>query len=100
MLNAYFDIDPSLYGAGNWPIIPFVGVGVGGALVEFDDGTGSDDDELAFAYQFIGGFSFLASDNVILSVSYTYLDTDEMDFDGFEFDYQSHSVLGGIRFVF
>ena len=100
MFNAYFDFDPSLYGAGNWPIIPFAGVGVGAARVKFDDGTGSDEKDLAFAYQVMGGMSVPVGDNITLSVMYAYLDTNELDFDGFEFDYSSHSVMGGVRFTF
>ena len=100
MANVYFDFDPSLYGAGDWPIIPFAGVGVGAAHVEFDDGTGSDEKDWAFAYQIMGGLSLLVSDNITLSVSYAYLDTNDLDYDGFEFDYTSHSVMGGFRFTF
>ena len=100
MLNGYFDFDPSLYGAGDWPIIPFVGAGVGAARVKFDDGTGSDEKDLTFAFQLIGGLSLLLGNHMTVSVSYAYLDTSEMDFDGFEFDYTSHSVMGGVRFTF
>lgn len=101
MLNGYFDLDPSLYGAGNWPIIPFIGAGVGAALVEIDDSVGSSDDEdLAFAYQLIAGLSYLVGQNLTVSVSYAYLDTAELDFDDVEFDYRSHSIMGGLRITF
>lgn len=100
MLNAYFDFDPSLYGLGNWFVVPFAGVGVGAVQVKFSDGTGSDEKDLAFAYQVIGGLSLPVGDNITLSVSYAYLDSSELDYDGFELDYTAHSVMGGLRFTF
>lgn len=100
MANAYFDFDPSLYGLGNWFVVPFAGVGVGVVQVEFDDGTGSDEKDAAFAYQVMGGLSVPVGNHMTLSVSYTYLDSNELDYDGFELDYTSHSVMGGLRFTF
>lgn len=100
MFNVYFDFDPSLYGVGNWPIIPFVGIGAGVVEVEFDDGTGSDEEDLAFAYQIMAGLSVPVGDNITLSASYAFLDSSELDYDGFELDYTSHSVMGGLRFTF
>lgn len=100
MANAYFDFDPSVYGLGNWFVVPFAGVGVGAVHAEFDDGTGSDEKDVAFAYQVMAGLSVPVGDHMTLSVSYTYLDSSELDFDGFELDYTSHSVMGGLRFTF
>lgn len=96
MLNAYFDFDPSLYGAEGFPFVPFVGAGIGGMRFEFDPG----DQDVAFAFQFIGGVSFHLTPFTAISVSYNFLSSHDIKDDGFTYKYESHNAMAGFRFTF
>lgn len=68
MANFYFDF------ANKSPITPFVGGGVGGAVV----GDGQDNKDAALAYQGRAGLSLDAGGGVSLSAEYIYLRTNKL----------------------
>lgn len=102
MLNGLYDFN---MGGG---FSPYIGAGIGAARVSmemFDDGDAEEDDGWAFAYQFIGGVSFgMPNTAMEFFADYRYMSTaglelfdeDVLDHD----EYESHTVLGGLRFNF
>lgn len=92
---------------------PYIGAGVGIARIRFND-VGEvfgpqgfvDGNDNALAWQVGAGASYALTPNLDLTVGYRFLDTgivkigDAVDVDKVRFDYQSHSVLVGVRWVF
>lgn len=100
MLNALYDFNMNMGG-----FTPYIGAGLGAARVDMDFAGGTDDDGWAFAYQFIGGFSFPVSNTALeFFADYRYMRTAGLElFEGDVQDhdeYISHTVLGGLRFNF
>jgi opacity protein-like surface antigen len=77
----------------------YIGGGVGAAYLDLSGDAGSEDDTV-FAYQGSAGFSFAASQNVVLSLGYIYLATTDPEFDGVDAEYRSHNAVAGVRFLF
>jgi opacity protein-like surface antigen len=109
MGNLWFDIP--LDGA----IRPFVGGGLGMAQVSLNDvevpalggGTFVDDSDWVFAYQLGGGVAFRIAPGLDLTAEYRYFGTENPDFQlegagapDAEYEYSSHSVLFGFRYMF
>ncbi len=99
MVNGYYALNLDKFR-------PYVGVGVGGAIVSADiSSLGAkfvDDDDTVFAYQGIVGIEYRLSDSVSLGARYAYFATQDptlKDTLGVEFDseVQSHSVMATIR---
>jgi opacity protein-like surface antigen len=79
MVNGYFDIPLSLL----W-LRPYVGAGIGYARADFDNVAGLgfaaiDDDDTAFAYQFIGGIAFEILKPIVAFGEYRYFGTSSFD---------------------
>lgn len=90
---------------------PYVGVGLGLGLLDRKDvsfGTTEfgDADDLTFAYQFIGGVSYLLSPRTAFTVDYRFLGVTQntlIDSTGIEVDgdgFGSHNVMVGVRYHF
>jgi opacity protein-like surface antigen len=94
MGNAFFDFMPG------YQVSPFIGAGIGVANVEFDVDYWDEEDDTVFAYQFMGGVSFAVSYNMYVDIQYRYFVTEDPDFDYFEAEYETHSVMGGFRMRF
>ena len=108
MGNLWFDIP--LDGA----IRPFIGGGLGMAQVSLNDvevgplggGTFVDDSDMVFAYQLGGGVAFRIAPGLDLTAEYRYFGTENPDFElevapiDAEYEYSSHSVLFGFRYMF
>jgi opacity protein-like surface antigen len=74
MLNGYYDLH------FDFPIVPYVGVGIGAAMVEFDGVsvggvTTSSDEATEFAYQGIVGLSWRFAHDFVATVDYRYFGT-------------------------
>jgi opacity protein-like surface antigen len=95
MANGYFDayFGPQM----RWAV--YIGGGAGVAYLDVSGDLGSADDTV-FAYQGSLGFSFAASPNVVLSLGYQYLATEDPEFEGIDAEYQSHNAVAGVRFLF
>lgn len=93
MGNVYYDlrVHPD--------IVPFVGGGVGPAGVVFEV-QNSNDFDVVFAWQLIGGIGYQITDDFFLSLRYTYFSAQKPELDGLEADYDSHNVMFGIRYDF
>ncbi|MFP4004707.1 MAG: outer membrane protein, partial [Alphaproteobacteria bacterium] len=105
MLNVLYDFDMGSF------FRPYIGAGIGTSFVDIDltEIGGPDeenDDGWAFAYQFIGGFSVpMPNSGFEFFADYRYHSTAglDMDFEGNvqdHDDYESHTVMGGVRFNF
>ena len=87
------------------------GGGIGVANVDFDGhgvtgpGVVMDDDDTVFAWQAIAGVGYEISSNIVLDVQYRYFNASDVSLTSVSgasssADYESHAVLGGIRFKF
>jgi OOP family OmpA-OmpF porin len=101
---------------------PYLGAGVGSAEIDVDlrdpGGAQRSLDDTAAAYQAGAGLSYDATRNLVLSLGYRYLETDEIRFAGtpgtppsalepgtpgtpaVDEHYRTDSVLAGLRYVF
>ena len=86
MLNMYYDIH-----IDDLPVLPWVGVGIGGAYVNYQinydyDGVGgfdpvsAKDSDWQFAYQLMAGVTIPVAETMSMSVSYRYFATEDLAF--------------------
>lgn len=103
MVNAYYDYDTGTA----WT--PYIGGGVGAAIVDFEASSGGnsvvDDTDTVFAYQARAGIGYEISPSTVLSVGYRFFATEDPEFDGtgggrFDSEYLSHTVEAGLRVYF
>jgi len=104
MVNAYYNFE------NKTNFTPFVGFGIGGVTVEYNDITTSgvllfDDSDTVFAYKVGGGLDYKISESLYLFGNYHYLATTDLGFTDstsakFESEYGSHKVNFGIRYFF
>jgi len=104
MANGYYDFD---FGS---PFVPYVGAGVGLALVDADFGSGGgsryfESTKAAFAYQGIAGVAYNFTPGMAATLEYRYLGTQGRTFqDNGERiksgDNNNHSILVGLRYSF
>lgn len=109
MVNAYYDFD---FGS---PWRPYVGGGVGGAIVGFGKLDGElggaafrfadDDDDLVFAFQAAVGIGYHFNDNFALYGGYRFFGTtpaqiSDVGNNNLETEFYSHSAELGIRYTF
>jgi opacity protein-like surface antigen len=101
MGNGYFDIPT------NSPLRPYVGAGLGFALVELEGenfGLTADDSDLVGAFQLMAGVGFDISPRATLTFGYRYFTTTDPGFNSgfgsFDTEYTSHDFLFGARFRF
>jgi opacity protein-like surface antigen len=97
MVNLYYDIH--LF---NGRLLPWVGVGLGGAFVDYqiDEPLGlfnAEDASWTVAYQFMAGVTFPISESMSMSVGYRYFQTQDFTYiniagDEQETDLMQHSV--------
>jgi len=91
---------------GRGKVKPYVGAGVGGAVVEVDQlqstGGNFDGDAATFAYQFLAGVGYQISPKVTIGVDYRYFQHGDLEVDlnnsapqdDNEFDASHHFTLG------
>lgn len=91
------------------PVRPYLGLGVGMARhdatsdaqtatiggVEYSLGKSSDDD-IVFAYQFMGGVGYAMSESTEVRIGYRYFGSGDGDFEGLKTSYGTHNFEGGI----
>ncbi len=104
MGNLYYDMPTG--GA----FTPYIGAGVGAAKVEFDNygtnatGTVLNDSSTVFAYQGIAGLNYALNNNFSLNAEYRYFGTADVEVQSgtrkSEIEYQTHNLLGGVRYTF
>ncbi|MFC7331776.1 OmpA family protein [Rhodocista pekingensis] len=106
MATAYYDIDTGT------AFRPYIGLGGGvirakvdGAADVFAPGNRVSDSDSALAYQVAAGVAYAVSPNLDLTLGYRFLGSEDLDIrptggTQFDTDYQSHSVLVGVRWTF
>jgi len=98
MGNVYYDIGQY------FSITPYVGLGAGALLVEFEDATGRTTDDTVFAAQARAGVNVAITDTLSATVDYTYLrgfDLSEPYCCGaLNDDYEAQTVIAGLRYTF
>lgn len=102
MVNVLYDVDFGL------PFKPYIGAGVGGARVNFDEVTNGatviDDGGFDFAWQGIAGASYSLNDSTDLTLDYRYFSVPEVELqnggNSYDTDYNTHNVVLGVRFTF
>lgn len=93
MANAFYDFD-----IGS-PLIPYVGGGIGAAVVTFDSAVKEDDTVLAF--QLGGGIGYRFTPNLIGSLDLRFFGTDNPEVaSGVDFEYYNVSLMAGLRVGF
>ncbi len=93
MANGYYDFDT------NSDILPYI---MGGIGITSPDAT-SDwvQDDTAFAWQIGAGLGVRASKNVVLDMGYRYLRPEGLkDNFGVDIDWESHTIMAGVRYEF
>jgi OOP family OmpA-OmpF porin len=95
MVNGYYDFRNQT----KWST--FFGAGAGVAQVNFDaDALLGDEDDTAFAYQFIAGIGYALSLHTSVDLSYRYFATADLSLNGYDVDYGSHNIMIGARYLF
>lgn len=86
------------------PFTPYIGGGVGFAVIEFEDTFGNEDADVVFAGQLGAGISLAVARIVLLTFDYRYFITEDPEIDvgfgPFDFEYSNHSFLFGVRIQF
>jgi opacity protein-like surface antigen len=104
MVNLFYDIH-----AGDLGFLPWIGVGVGGAYVDYsltspDLAIAASDTTWAFAYQLMAGVTFPIADGISMSAGYRFFQTEDFDYadpittESFATDITQHSVDVGLQF--
>lgn len=112
-MNAYSYMGTVAYEFDTGAVIrPYLGIGAGVLSLEYDNvgplfsaGQFIDDKDKAFAYQATAGLIYAVSPNVDVTLGYRYLESNKLTYTSstgtrVSEDYQNHSVLLGVRFVF
>lgn len=80
-------------------LVPFVGGGIGPAVVVFEL-DGEQDADLVFALQLTGGLAYELTPKTALTLRYVHLSTTDPEFEGVAAVYRSHNIMLGIRYRF
>lgn len=95
MLNLLYDVPTGVR------LRPYLGVGLGAALVAFDSPAfAADGDDVVFAYQFLGGLGVAVTRDVTLVGGYRYFATTDARISGLDVDYRAHTLEVGVRVGF
>lgn len=97
MANMFIDLH------NNGPITPYLGGGVGFAVLSLDDEFGdfyTGDDEVMFAYQAGGGLEVPLNRQMSLDLAYRYFRTSQANFADTRMEFESHNATLGLRVKF
>lgn len=94
----------------NWQIgdsglAPYVGGGAGGVHIDIKDAAVAgipleNESDFVLGGQLGGGLGYQFNRHLVVSLDYRFLVTDESSFQGLEVEYQSHSVMLGLKYLF
>lgn len=97
MANMFIDLH------NNGPITPYLGGGVGFAILSLDDKFGdfyTSDEEVVLAYQAGGGLEVALNRQMSLDLGYRYFRTNEANFADTTMKFESHNATVGLRLKF
>jgi outer membrane protein OmpA-like peptidoglycan-associated protein len=105
MANLLYD-----FHIGNFPLTPYIGVGIGAARVHADgvapaNGVSIDDSSIGFAMQGILGVSYDITPNWALKMDYRHIRVPDLEFDtsagtSVDSDYATNEIMVGFRYTF
>lgn len=94
----------------NWQIgdsgfAPYLGGGFGGVHIDLNDAEVaglelSNESDFVIGGQLGGGLNYQVVEHLVLSLDYRFLITQEPHFEAFSAEYQSHSVMLGLKYLF
>ncbi len=81
---------------------PFLGGGLGLAMINVDDDTAylGDDSATVFAFQISTGIAYAVNEVITVDCRYRYFATTNPEFDSGETEYRTHNVYAGVRYSF
>ncbi len=115
MANGYFDFDPKEFLGVDFPVIPYIGAGIGWGLVRLDaqNQAGAlqlalDDTDSVWVYNAMVGGTVPISEVASASLGYRYVGTGEITFASrsagaaqrMEYEFDAHEIVAGLRFSF
>ncbi len=115
MANGYFDFDLGGDGKGSFPVVPWIGAGIGWGMPRLDAQNGAtamqlavEDTDSIFVYNVMTGITYRISKQAELNVGYRYIATTKFKVLGkqsgvrqrFEYNFTAHEFFTGIRFFF
>jgi OOP family OmpA-OmpF porin len=104
LMNGYYDLH-----LDNSPLVPYLGVGIGFANVDFDISVPGfpnlDDSKVVFAYQVMAGTGYKINPTTTLAAGYRYFSTGDIEGvdvfgNAFKSDYEAHEFTFGVRVAF
>ena len=93
LANLWFDFDVGGFS-------PYIGGGVGAAMIDVDFDTFIDDSEWGLAFQAGGGVRFGLADSVMVDVGYRFKGIPDIEVDSFDGELYSHNAQVGLTFEF
>ncbi len=101
MANVYYDF-PAMTAGGK--LRPYIGAGVGAAMISAEGASLRNNDDTTFAYQLRAGLAYQLRPDLEIAVGYRFLDADDPRFETrpgrFESEYRTHTVETGVRYSF
>lgn len=101
MANVWYEFDV------DFAVRPYIGGGVGVAMVEYDSRSGLRElEKNSFAYQLMAGIAIDLTDTLALGLEYRYFDAPDIDFtapgqtNGINFDYNVQNVILRLKKTF
>jgi len=99
LLNGYYDF------VNSSPFTPYISAGIGFTKLEANDfavlGTPvGDADDKVLAYQLGVGVGYAINEKVTIDLKYRYFAAYDPEFDGTEYEYESHNIFLGLRYNF
>jgi opacity protein-like surface antigen len=90
---------------GESNVVPYFGGGIGAVHISIDDAETDilafeDEDDLVFGGQVGAGVAYEFTENVAVSLDYRFMMTQDPEFDTTEGEYQNHSVMIGLKYLF
>lgn len=93
LLNGYYDFDLDL------PVYPYIGAGAGFASFQTPGFTSSQPrTDTGFVYQLTGGLKYPVEDDLMITGSYNYRGTADIDLEQTDFDYSAHELKIGVEY--
>lgn len=94
----------------NWQIgdsgfAPYLGGGFGGVHIDVNDARAGgieleSESDFVIGGQLGGGLGYQVDEHVAVALDYRFLMTDDANFQGLDVEYQSHSVMLGLKYLF
>ena len=93
MANVFYDFDMGS------PVVPYLGGGIGAAVVTFDSAVKEDDTVVAF--QLGAGIGYEFTPNLVGSLDFRFFGTDDPEVtSGVDFEYYNVALMAGLRVGF